>query len=235
MPVLTLSSDATTTEINLPWIFRLGPTDAMQAQAFARDIYQNRKLQRVVLLIQNDHDGRVGGEEFLKAAGEMNAPAPAQIIGDPEKLAEDKLRKEMASAQAVVIWADATTANLLVPSFGRHCPSAALPVPQSGGGRLEHLESQTHCPACGGDDAGIWTAQAPGARSVPHEAFAQRYRQRFGAEPGIGAAEAYDAVRVLAASLRQSGPNRARLRDALGRSFRLPRSLGSHLLRSRRQ
>jgi ABC-type branched-subunit amino acid transport system substrate-binding protein len=50
---------------------------------------------------------------------------------------------------------------------------------------------------------------------VPHAAFAQRYRQRFGAEPGIGATEGYDAVRVLAASLRQSGPNRVRLRDAL--------------------
>ena len=31
----------------------------------------------------------------------------------------------------------------------------------------------------------------------------------------LGAAEAYDALRILAASLRQSGPNRARLRDAL--------------------
>jgi branched-chain amino acid transport system substrate-binding protein len=47
------------------------------------------------------------------------------------------------------------------------------------------------------------------------ETFRDRYRERFGDEPSLTAAEAYDAVRVLAASLRKSGPNRARLRDAL--------------------
>ncbi|MGD1101329.1 MAG: ABC transporter substrate-binding protein, partial [Terriglobia bacterium] len=75
--------------------------------------------------------------------------------------------------------------------------------------------SPPRCRVCSSADAGIWTTAEPDARSVPHAAFAQRYRQRFGAEPGIGATEGYDAVRVLAASLRQSGPNRVRLRDAL--------------------
>ena len=113
VPILTLSTDSTTTEINLPWIFRLGPTDAVQAQAFARDIYQKRKLQRVVLLTQNDRDGRLGGEEFIKAAGEMNAAAPSDkswwIPGNSRKRAA----KELATAQAVVIWTDAATASRL--------------------------------------------------------------------------------------------------------------------------
>jgi ABC-type branched-subunit amino acid transport system substrate-binding protein len=70
------------------------------------------------------------------------------------------------------------------------------------------------CPACGSSGAAPWIAAAtenPQARAD----FYQRYHQHFGTEPGIGAAEAYDAVRILAASLRQSGPNRTRLRDAL--------------------
>ena len=41
-----------------------------------------------------------------------------------------------------------------------------------------------------------------------------------------GAAEAYDAVRILAASLRQSGPNRARLRDALAAVSAFPGASG---------
>ncbi len=45
VPILTLSSDATTTQINLPWIFRLGPSDAQQAQAMARDIYRSARVQ----------------------------------------------------------------------------------------------------------------------------------------------------------------------------------------------
>ena len=93
VPILTLSTDSTTTEINLPWIFRMGPTDAMQAQAFARDIYQKRKLQRVVLLNQNDRDGRLGAEAFIKAAGEVNAPAPLPLTVDPKKITESRPRK----------------------------------------------------------------------------------------------------------------------------------------------
>jgi ABC-type branched-subunit amino acid transport system substrate-binding protein len=38
-----------------------------------------------------------------------------------------------------------------------------------------------------------------------------------GTAPSLAAAEVYDAVRLVAAGLRQSGPNRARLRDSLAR------------------
>ncbi len=46
IPIVTLSSDSTTTRINIPWIFRLGPSDADQAQLIAVDIYQRRNLRR---------------------------------------------------------------------------------------------------------------------------------------------------------------------------------------------
>jgi ABC-type branched-subunit amino acid transport system substrate-binding protein len=38
VPVLTLSADPTTTQIDIPWIFRMGPSDAQQAQQVAQDI-----------------------------------------------------------------------------------------------------------------------------------------------------------------------------------------------------
>jgi len=215
VPILTLSSDTTTTEINLPWIFRLGPTDTAQARAFARDVYQDKKLQRVVLLAQNDHDSRVGGEEFEKAARQMNAPAPVRISVEAARSGADMLPAELRGTQAVIIWADAATASLLVARLREVLPSAPLYLCRKAAQGDWNALSQPHCRACASQDAGIWTTEASEARSAPHEAFAQRYRQHFGAEPGIGAAEAYDAVRLLAASLRQSGPNRARLRDTL--------------------
>jgi len=214
VPVLTLSTDSTITEINLPWIFRLGPTDTAQARAFARDIYQNRKLQRVVLLSQGDHDGRLGGEEFIKAAGAMNAVAPTQVVVDPERVTETTSRKELSSAQAVVIWTDAPTAIRLAARVRELQPDVPLYLCRKAAQGDSSGESQPPCPTCANQNAGQWIAVAPESREV-WTGFNQRYRQRFGAEPGIGAAQAYDAVRLLAASLRQSGPNRARLRDAL--------------------
>jgi len=215
VPILTLSSDTTTTEINLPWLFRMGSTDAMQAQTFARNIYQNQKLQRVALLTQDDHDGRAGGQEFEKAARELNAPPPQQIIVEPDKLAGDELRKTVEGVQAIVIWTDAPTASLLIARLREDLPTAPLYLSRKAAQGDWSNAPQPHCRACASEDPEIWTTEASAGRSTLHEAFAQRYQQRFGVEPGIGAAQAYDAIRVVAQSLRQSGPNRARLRDAM--------------------
>ncbi len=214
VPILTLSSDPTTTEINLPWLFRLGPTDAAQAQAFVRDIYGKRGFQRVVLVTEDNHDGRIGGEEFERAAREMNAPAPTRISIAPEKLLLDGLVRELQGVQAVVIWADAGTANQLVEPVRATLPSVQLYLCRKAVRRESGNPHAPPCATCGGDKAGTWTASTP-QNQAAYWAFEQRYYQRYAVEPGVGAAQAYDAVRLLAASLRQSGPNRTRLRDAL--------------------
>ena len=213
--VLTLSSDTTTTEINLPWIFRLGPDDAMQAQAFARDIYQANHWQRVVLLTQDDHDGRVGGQEFAKAANELHAPSPARMTTEElGKSTADRLPGELRGTQAIVIWSDAATAQGLVARVRELAPAVPLYLCRKASpgdwNTGDKNKGETHVRM-----AGIWTVEEPHALGTPGQSFARRYRQRFGGEPSVDAAEAYDAVRLLAASLRQSGPNRARLRDAL--------------------
>ncbi len=213
VPILTLSSDSTTTEINLPWIFRMGPSDTVQAAVFARDIYQNRKLQRVLLLTQNDRDGMMGGAAFIKAAGALTAVAPTQVMVDPEKQTEELNTEDVASSQAVVIWADAPTAELLVAGLNKMQPSVLVYLCRKGA--EGDSGDAGHLPTLGGNKNGVpWIAGAPEG-SEAHADFCRRYRQRFGVDPGMGAAESYDAVRILAASLRKSGTNRARLRDSL--------------------
>jgi branched-chain amino acid transport system substrate-binding protein len=226
VPILTLSSDTTTTEINLPWIFRLGPTDAAQAQAFARDIYHGRKLQHVVLLAQDDHDSRVGAEEFEKAAKAMNAPSPLRVGLNPASPISSALPPELQGAEAVVIWSDAATTQSLVPYLQQGLPNTPLYVCRKAMEADPSGPSRPYCRACSTGNGGIWTTAATGVQSVPPTAFAQHYKERFGVEPGIGAAEAYDAIRLLAASLRQSGPNRARLRDALAGISAFPGASG---------
>jgi ABC-type branched-subunit amino acid transport system substrate-binding protein len=65
------------------------------------------------------------------------------------------------------------------------------------------------------DQKNIWIVTPRLAESPLRENFEKRFRERAGALPTPAAAQAYDAVRILAAALRRSGPNRARLRDAL--------------------
>jgi branched-chain amino acid transport system substrate-binding protein len=226
VPILTPASDSTTTEINLPWIFRVGPSDAEQAQAFAHDIFQTRKLQRVVLLSQDDRDGRLGSEEFIKAVSATSAVAPAQIVVEPERLAAATSRKELLSAQAVVIWTDAPTARRLSARLNELQPSVPLYLCRKAAeGNSIREDQPPGLPSSNNEDADRWTAAAPESRQARAD-FSQRYHQRFGEEPGMGAAEVYDAVRILAAAIRQSGPNRTRLRDALAAVSAFPGASG---------
>jgi len=206
IPIVTLSSDPTTTEINLPWIFRMGPTDTEQARAFARDIYSARKLKRVALLAEIDHDGRVGGEEFQKAARALNAPSVMQLaIASAESSPDTVMSQVMTqSPEALVFWTGHETAAKLIPALRQAFPGAPIYVCREAAEELPRLGQQN-----------IWMAAGRSAENVPREKFESRYRARAGAAPSAAAAQAYDAVRILATALGRSGPNRARLRDAL--------------------
>jgi branched-chain amino acid transport system substrate-binding protein len=206
IPIVTLSTDPTTTQINLPWIFRLGPTDTQQARAFARDIYVARKLRQVTLITENGHDGRVGGEEFQKAARELNAPSVIQVAIDPAEWNPDTVVSQILAEkpEAVIFWTGHEMAARLLPRFRK-----ALPTPPA---YLCHEAAQGRLDT---DQENVWIVTPHLAGSPQRESFEKRYRTRTGALPTPAAAQAYDAVRLLAAALRRCGPNRARLRDAL--------------------
>jgi branched-chain amino acid transport system substrate-binding protein len=254
IPVVTLSSDPTTTQINLPWIFRLGPTDAQQARAFARDIYVARKLKQVILITENGHDGRVGGEQFEKAARELNAPPAIELAIDPADWNPDSVAKQIAAQKpdAVVFWTGHESAASLVARFRSRFPTAPVYLCQEAAQGSFEESAPKHCKwkeraskmsieAASGydgivsasagntgtrsslrlagssatDQKNIWIVTPRLAESPLRENFEKRFRERAGALPTPAAAQAYDAVRILAAALRRSGPNRARLRDAL--------------------
>ena len=252
IPVVTLSTDPTTTQINLPWIFRLGPTDTQQARAFARDIYVARKLKQVILITENGHDGRVGGEQFEKAERELNAPPVIQLAIDPADWNPDSVAEQIAAQKpdAVVFWTGHESAARLVPRFGSKFPTAPVYLCQEAAqGRFEE-SAPKHCKcqerastmsneaassypgtasdasteasssprlasSSNADENNIWIVTSRLSASLLRETFDKRYRERAGTSPTPAAAQAYDAVRLLAAALRRSGPNRARLRDAL--------------------
>ena len=206
IPIVTLSTDPTTTQINLPWIFRLGPTDAQQARAFARDIYGARKLKQVILITEIGHDGRVGGEQFEKAARELNAPPIIQLAIDPGDWNPDSVASQIVAErpEALVFWTGRETTTRLVPRIHRAFPAAPVYLcREAAQGRLDTGQENT------------WIVSPRLAGSPLRESFERRYRARAGTIPAPAAAQAYDAVRLLAAALRRSGPNRARLRDAL--------------------
>lgn len=217
-PILTLSSDPTTTQINIPWIFRLGPSDADQALAFTRDIYVTRSFRRVLLLVEKDHDGRIGSTEFEKAARTLAAPTPEKIEIDPASPQVEFLLAQIKShaPQAVVFWTSSQLETQLLPQARRVAPSAMIYLCRKAAQLAGEDQSGT------GDEAKGWAATTgSSAAGASRRSFEQRYILRTGATPGLAAAQAYDAVRMLTGALRFVGANRVLLRDrmAVGTAF----------------
>jgi branched-chain amino acid transport system substrate-binding protein len=221
VPILALSSDSSTTEINIPWFFRLAPDDAAQARLFAEDIYRHRGLDRVVLVTEPDHDGREGREEFEKAARRLGAPAPLEMEVGPSPTDRDQVASNIIDGrpQAIVLWTGAKAAAQLLEKWGTNSP--ATPVYA-----CRKALNEPFLSVAARSRLSVWRVALVGNNGPANRDFAGRFRARTGRPPSPAAAEAYDAVRLVAAGVRRAGPNRARLRDALVKVSGFPGASG---------
>ncbi|MGB8481061.1 MAG: ABC transporter substrate-binding protein [Acidobacteriaceae bacterium] len=220
--ILTLSNDATTTQIDIPWIFRLGPSDAVQAQAIAANIYRERGLNKVMVVFAKDHDGRGGAAAMRQAALSIGAAMPEELALDPQKqdFSSVVTRIQNISPQAIVLWMHPHGAATLLALL--QSANIAIPVylsqqaAQTGSGWL--LSS----PDGNQDGAAVakraWTVANIGGDTTARRSFARQYLQQTGTPPSAAAAEAYDAVCLTVRALRAAGRNRARMRDHLART-----------------
>lgn len=238
VPVITLSTDSTTTQINLPWIFRLGASDTAQAQLFAQHIYAQEGFRKVLLVVERNHDGRVGGEEFEKAVRELDAPQPVRYQADITRLDAESAAASITAQnpEAVVVWTGPETSAKLVTGLRQAKSPAAIYLCRKAAQEPFVQLVAASCRSCRTSVTPLGTPHATDAKaqrknqetgsvwvvvsrsnepSASRESFEQRYLARTGKPPSVAAAEAYDAVRLVAAAVRQAGPNRARLRDSL--------------------
>jgi branched-chain amino acid transport system substrate-binding protein len=221
IPIVTLASDATTTRINIPWIFRMGPSDEDQSRAIAAQVYRDGGVKKVLLLVETDHDGRVGAEEFEKAVQHLQGAPPERL-----EIASSELHLETIAAQvnaseakAIVLWTSSPLAGRILSILRQGdlvrpiylCRKAAGLV---AGNAFASSEEETL--ARNQIPGGVWvTASAAGATNKATSQFAKRYREKTGVWPSSEALQIYDAVRLVAKSLRVTGANRTRLRDYL--------------------
>jgi ABC-type branched-subunit amino acid transport system substrate-binding protein len=227
VPVVTLANDSTTTQINLPWIFRLAPDDRLQAEAFARAIYSVRRYREVVLVVECDHDGRLGATEFEKASSRWGDAAPNRVELGSASL---DLPRALAGIQAycpeaVVVWAGPSVANQLLPALQGGdrslaiflCQKAAIGVSESRSGGSAAFQAADVGIFPPKQKEAVWTVCHRVASAAARARFVSRFKALTGRPPSLEAEASYDAVNLIALALHHVGPNRARLRDQLAR------------------
>jgi len=202
VPVLTLASDPTTTQANIPWIFRAGPTDAEQARLIAWQIASNPKLRRILLLYDADHDGRAGLRAFHKAMTGLRVSTFNVMEVDPLAAKTNSLRDQLHTLDpdALVLWTSPETTNLIASTdFASHRPVIFL------ANKAAQLLTNKYV---------TYDAARQGTNPEEYIYAADSFETTV-AQPDRAATQLYAAITLLGTALQKVGPNRARLRDYL--------------------
>ncbi len=203
------STDASADHANVPWLFSLLPSDERIAPVLAEAIARAASGGPVAMVAATDHDSHAALVTLRRALGERRVALAALVEIAP---AQDDLpavarRLLRGSPRVVVALAPSVAAGRLVVAmrgagYGGTIVGGA-PAARAAFGRTAGQAAEgVIAPLC----------VEPGPTS---EAHGRAYAKRWGEPPDEAAAHGYDAVRLVAAAVRESGLNRARIRDAV--------------------
>jgi len=210
--VNTGDPDPTFTETRIPWVIRCIADDRQSSYALVNYIYRKKGHSRVAVLRADNRYGRVGIMEFRDAAQRIGYPLVLEVrFADGETSFTTQIERIIKSdPDAVVLWGNAKETAMIL----KQMRDMGMLKPVYGSDRLvspeflriagEHAEGV------------VTTSQYNPTLDIPElKAFNKNYYKRFGQEPDVFAAHAYDGMNILIEAIHKAGLNRVLIRDVL--------------------
>jgi ABC-type branched-subunit amino acid transport system substrate-binding protein len=204
--------DPTFTETNIPWVIRNIPDDRQSGYVLVDRIYRKDKHSRVAVMRANNRYGRVGILHFNRSATRIGYPI---IIEERFKDEEIDFKAQLerikkTSPDAIVLWGNAKESALIL----KQIRELGMEQPVYGSDRMV---SQEFLQIAGSLAEGIVTTcqYNPDADDPRLKAFKAAYLKRFGQEPDVFAAHAYDGTNMVIEAIQKVGLNRVKIRDIL--------------------
>ena len=212
MMVNTGDPDPTFTETNIPWAIRVISDDRQSGYALATHIFEEKKHQRVAVIRTNTRYGRVGIMEYSGAAVRLGYPMMIEErFNDGEtdfSMQLDNIKR--VSPDAILIWANAKESGLIVKQI--RAMGMDLPIYAS-----DRIVSNEFLKIAGDMAEGIVATcpYNPTSANKKYLRFKKEYTERFGLEPDVFAAHAYDGMNLIVEAIKKVGLNRVLIRDVL--------------------
>jgi len=204
--------DPTFTETNIPWVIRVIPDDRQSSYTLVDRIYRKDKHSRVAVMRANNRYGRVGILHFNRSATRIGYPVIIEerfTDGETDfKVRLERIKK--TSPDAIVLWGNAKESALIL----KQIRELGMEQPVYGSDRMVNPE---FLEIAGPLAEGIVTTcqYNPDSDDPKLKAFKVAYLKRFGQEPDVFAAHAYDGTKILIEAIEKVGLNRALIRDVL--------------------
>lgn len=212
MMVNTGDSDPTFTETNIPWLIRVISDDRQSGYALASYIYDKMGHKRLAVIRTNSRYGRVGIMEFSGVAVRLGHPMMLEERfddGDTNfKMQLENIKR--LNPDGILIWGNAKESGLIVEQIrelGMNIPIYAS----------DRIVSPEFLITAGKYAEGVVSTcpYNPDANNPQLNAFKFNYQKRFGIEPDVFAAHAYDGMNLIIKAIRKVGLNRVLIRDVL--------------------
>jgi ABC-type branched-subunit amino acid transport system substrate-binding protein len=204
--------DPTFTETRIPWMIRCISDDRQSAYALVNRVYLEDGHSRVAVIRADNRYGRVSVVEFRDAALREGYPLVMEIrFADGENDFSTQLeRVSKTNADAILLWGNARESALILKQLREM--GMTQPVYAS-----DRIVNPLFLEIAGEHAEGVvGTCQYDPTADIPElKAFQKNYYERFGIEPDVFAAHAYDGMNLIIESIHIAGLNRALMRDVL--------------------
>jgi branched-chain amino acid transport system substrate-binding protein len=204
--------DPTFTETAIPWVVRDIPDDRQSGYVLVDRIFNKDKHSRVAVMRANNRYGRVGILHFNRSATRVGYPIIIEErFNDGETDFKAQLERiKKTSPDAIVLWGNAKESALIL----KQIRELEMKQPVYGSDRMV---SQEFLSIAGHLAEGIVTTcqYNPDADNSKLKVFKASYLKRFGMEPDVFAAHAYDGMNMLIEAIQKVGLNRVLIRDIL--------------------
>ncbi len=212
VPVITPAAiDSTIEYANVPWVFRVVPSDSRQAEALL-EYARKRGYERLAVLSETQREAYSGIKRLKECSGRMRFPLASAMefsATQPEAIVP---RLRDLTVDAYVIWGRQESAIRLL----RAMRLAEIKTPVLGPSTLATPEAARQAPQTG---EFIVAAPFDLSRQVgPLAAFTAEFEKRTGQPASWIAIYSYDVARLVIQSVEKAGLNRARIRDAMSES-----------------
>ena len=202
----TRATDPTLSEANLPWFFRVLPSDRQQGEKFIQEIYEKRQMNEIALVHTDNYDEQMAANMFLRLLRDAGHSTPATFTYDQENPGFDEVIKSLNSSETEGIIYFGKPVHLKDFMNKMRNSGVDLPVFAS----LASLQAKT--------DINGATYVCPEyvlqQKKLPIKEF---FEHRYGYEPGIISAYSYDGIRVLLEGIKNGGTETESLQKELSR------------------
>ena len=205
--IATRSTDPTLSEINIPWFFRVIPSDKQQAEILVSSIFKERGLNNIAVIHSDDYDYKMAANTFNRLASEKYRYSIQSFeFNEQNGIEESGLISVLKSAEVngVVIFSSDSSLKNILSLAGQMDYTIPYFLPLTDQNVLSEwkylMDISYLCPQIQPDF---------------DQNFIQQFNSKFNRDPGLIAAYSYDGLQILIDSIKKSGVGRMEIREKL--------------------